>query len=48
MSENYYPFQLLPIQYAYISFEPYIDVKTMQIHHNNHLRTKGVDLQWQQ
>lgn len=39
MSNNHYPFQLLPLPYAYNALEPYIDTKTMQLHHDKHLAT---------
>ncbi|KAI4453876.1 37s ribosomal protein s26 mitochondrial [Holotrichia oblita] len=37
---NYhYPFQLPPLPYAYNALEPYIDEKTMRLHHDKHLQT---------
>lgn len=34
-----YPFKLKSLDYPYNSLEPYIDEKTMYIHHNKHLAT---------
>lgn len=34
-----YPFQNTPLPYAYDSLEPYIDRKTMELHHDKHLQT---------
>jgi len=34
-----YPFQLLPLPYAYDALEPFIDAKTMEIHHSKHVQT---------
>jgi superoxide dismutase, Fe-Mn family len=31
-----YPFQLPPLGYAFDALEPYIDAKTMEIHHDKH------------
>ena len=39
MVNEYYPYRNIPLPYAYDALEPYIDAKTMQIHHNNHLGT---------
>ena len=36
--ENY-PFPLVPLPYAYNALEPYIDEKTMRLHHDKHLQT---------
>jgi len=36
---NHYPFQLVPLPYAYNALEPYIDEKTMRLHHDKHLQT---------
>lgn len=36
---NKYPFINEPLPYKYNSLEPYIDEKTMQLHHNRHLQT---------
>lgn len=36
---NYYPFINTPLPYAYDALEPYIDEKTMNLHHNRHLQT---------
>ncbi len=39
MSENNtYPFINLPLPYGYAAFEPYIDEKTMHLHHDKHLQ----------
>ncbi len=35
----YYPFINLPLPYDYDALEPYIDTKTMQLHHDRHLQT---------
>ena len=32
-------FQLMPLPYAYNALEPFIDTRTMQIHHDRHLKT---------
>ncbi len=34
-----YPFQNYPLPYAYDALEPYIDEKTMRLHHDRHLQT---------
>ncbi len=34
-----YPFKLIPLNYEYSSLEPYIDEKTMILHHDKHLQT---------
>lgn len=34
-----YPFELTPLPYGYEALEPYIDTKTVTIHHNRHLKT---------
>lgn len=39
MENNYYPFVNLPLPYDYDSIEPYIDTKTMELHHDRHLQT---------
>jgi len=36
---NHYPFVLEPLPYAYDALEPFIDTKTMQLHHDRHLQT---------
>lgn len=36
---NTYPFVNTPLPYAYDSLEPYIDEKTMHLHHDRHLQT---------
>lgn len=38
MNERY-PFINTPLPYAYDAMEPYIDKKTMELHHNKHLQT---------
>jgi len=43
MSQSY-PFQLMPLPYDYNALEPYIDTKTMQLHHDRHLKTYVDDL----
>ena len=39
MENEYYPFTNLPLPYAYDAMEPYIDEKTMELHHDRHLQT---------
>lgn len=34
-----YPFELKPLAYSYTALEPYIDAKTVEIHHDKHLQT---------
>lgn len=36
---NYYPFVNTPLPYAYNALEPFIDEKTMHLHHDRHLQT---------
>lgn len=36
---EHYPFINPPLPYAYDSMEPYIDAKTMELHHDRHLQT---------
>ncbi len=36
---NTYPFQLMPLPYKFDALEPEIDAKTVEIHHDKHLRT---------
>jgi len=36
---EHYPFVNPPLPYAYDALEPYIDTKTMHLHHNRHLQT---------
>lgn len=36
---QYYKFENPPLPYAYEDLEPYIDTKTMQVHHDKHLQT---------
>lgn len=37
MRDDYYPFVNLPLPYGYGAMEPYIDEKTMRVHHDGHL-----------
>lgn len=39
MQNEYYPFLNLPLPYDYNALEPYIDQKTMFLHHTRHLQT---------
>lgn len=34
----HYKFKLLPLPYAYDALEPYIDARTMEIHHDKHVQ----------
>ena len=36
---NYYPFVNEPLPYSYDALEPFIDTKTMELHHDRHLQT---------
>ncbi len=36
---DFYPFQNTPLPYPYDALEPYIDTKTMELHHDRHLQT---------
>lgn len=36
---NRYPFINTPLPYGYDAMEPYIDTKTMELHHDRHLQT---------
>lgn len=36
---NHYKFINLPLPYPYDAMEPYIDKKTMHLHHDKHLQT---------
>ena len=36
---EHYPFQNPPLPYAYDALEPFIDQKTMQLHHDRYLQT---------
>ena len=36
---EHYPFELVPLPYAHNALEPYIDEKTMHLHHSKHLQT---------
>lgn len=36
---QHYPFVNTPLPYAYNAMEPYIDEKTMRLHHDKHLQT---------
>lgn len=38
-NNNHYPFVNLPLPYEYSALEPYIDEKTMRLHHDKHLQT---------
>ena len=38
MANNCYPFENLPLPYGYCDLEPYIDEKTMEVHHQHHLQ----------
>jgi len=38
-NDYHYPFSLVPLPYAYSALEPFIDEKTMQLHHDRHLAT---------
>lgn len=37
--EQTYPFELLPLPYAYDALEPYVDEETLHYHHDKHLKT---------
>lgn len=37
MEKETYPFQNYPLPYGYSALEPYIDTKTMMLHHDKHL-----------
>lgn len=39
MENNTYPFVNLPLPYSYNALEPFIDEKTMRLHHDRHLQT---------
>lgn len=39
MENNCYPFVNLPLPYAYDALEPFLDEKTMHLHHDKHLQT---------
>ncbi len=39
MQNSYYPFINLPLPYSYDALEPFIDEKTMHLHHDRHLQT---------
>lgn len=39
MENNCYPFVNTPLPYAYDALEPFIDARTMHIHHDKHLET---------
>lgn len=36
---QHYPFVNIPLPYAYDALEPYVDTKTMELHHDKHLQT---------
>ena len=38
MEKQHYPFKLVPLPYEYDALEPYIDAKTMELHHDRHLK----------
>lgn len=38
MENNRYPFMNLPLPYPYHAMEPFIDEKTMRLHHDRHLQ----------
>lgn len=38
MENDYYPYTNLPLPYAYNALEPFIDEKTMILHHDKHLQ----------
>lgn len=38
MENQYYPFINEPLPYAYDALEPWIDAKTMELHHDRHLQ----------
>lgn len=39
MENEYYPYINLPLHYPYNAMEPFIDEKTMMLHHDRHLQT---------
>lgn len=39
MLPMHYPFEVIPLSYSYNALEPYIDSKTVEIHHNKHYKT---------
>ncbi len=39
MENQYYPFYNTPLPYEYNALEPFIDEKTMHLHHDRHLQT---------
>ena len=39
MENCYYPFINFPLPYEYDALEPFIDEKTMHLHHDKHLQT---------
>jgi len=39
MKKQCYPFELFKLPYAFDALEPHIDTKTMELHHNRHLKT---------
>lgn len=38
MEQNHYPFPLIPLPYPYDALEPFIDARTVEIHHDKHLK----------
>ena len=39
MENQYYPYVNGPLPYEYDALEPWIDAKTMKLHHDRHLKT---------
>ena len=39
MENQHYPFANVPLPYGYAGLEPFIDAKTMRLHHDKHLQT---------
>ena len=37
-SEEFKPFEVKPLNYSYVTLEPYIDKETMMIHHDKHYK----------
>lgn len=38
-TENHYPFKLMPLPYQPNALEPYLDAKTVELHHDKHMQT---------
>ena len=36
---EHYPFQLPPLPYSYDALEPFLDARTVMLHHGRHLQT---------